>query len=325
LSQELHAKFSDLITGRNLLAYSAGVDSTALFFLLMEHDVKFDIAIMNYGKREQAKEEVEYARALANRYAKKLYVRDAHLDEANFEAEARAARYEFFDEIIHKEGYTRLITAHHLGDRLEWFFMRLVRGSGAAELSGFDRVERRGDYEVVRPLCDCDKRELTAYLKAHAIKYFVDESNFDVGYERNFWRKNFSEPLLANYKQGIAKSFELLSHDKAQLTVGEWRQIKDLYIIRRGENELRLVAKIAKYFGVVMSSAQRDEVERTDTCVISGRMAVGKNQNQIYIAPYVHPPKMDEDFKEKARTSHIPPNVRGYIYEAGIEIEGLEF
>ena len=42
---------------KNLLAFSAGVDSSALFFLLLEHDIKFDIALVNYGTRETSDKE----------------------------------------------------------------------------------------------------------------------------------------------------------------------------------------------------------------------------------------------------------------------------
>ena len=59
----------ELLKGKkNLLAFSGGVDSTALFFLLLKSDIRFDIAIVNYGQREQSKEEVLYAQELSNRY-----------------------------------------------------------------------------------------------------------------------------------------------------------------------------------------------------------------------------------------------------------------
>ena len=55
----------------NLLAFSGGVDSSALFFILMDRGIEFDIAIVNYHKREQSIKEVEYAKHLAKKYNKK--------------------------------------------------------------------------------------------------------------------------------------------------------------------------------------------------------------------------------------------------------------
>ena len=52
-------------TKKNLLAFSAGVDSSALFFILLEKDIEFDIAIVDYNLRIQSKDEIQYAKQLA--------------------------------------------------------------------------------------------------------------------------------------------------------------------------------------------------------------------------------------------------------------------
>ena len=65
----------------NLLAFSAGVDSTALFFYLLEKNIPFDIAIVNYHTRATSDEEVEYAKNLAKRYNKKIFIKDCFLDK----------------------------------------------------------------------------------------------------------------------------------------------------------------------------------------------------------------------------------------------------
>ena len=43
--------FSKIKNSKNLLAFSGGVDSTALFFLLLKENISFDIAIVNYNVR----------------------------------------------------------------------------------------------------------------------------------------------------------------------------------------------------------------------------------------------------------------------------------
>jgi len=45
-------------TNKNLLAFSAGVDSSALFFILKQNNIDFDIAIVDYNLRAQSKDEV---------------------------------------------------------------------------------------------------------------------------------------------------------------------------------------------------------------------------------------------------------------------------
>lgn len=82
----MNLNFNEINTKRNLLAFSAGIDSSALFFLLLEKNIPFDIAIVNYNVREQSKDEVEYAKQLANKYNKKIYIKDVKLENiSNFE------------------------------------------------------------------------------------------------------------------------------------------------------------------------------------------------------------------------------------------------
>ncbi len=45
----------------------------------------------------------------------------------------------------------------------------------------------------------------------------IDESNSDEKYERNLFRKHFSDPLISEYKEGIKRSFTYLREDKKQL------------------------------------------------------------------------------------------------------------
>ena len=85
---------------KNLLAFSAGVDSTTLLFLLLEAKISFDIAIVDYGLREESKEEVSYAKRLAKKYHFTCYIHEAEPIKKNFEANARAIRYEFFETLI---------------------------------------------------------------------------------------------------------------------------------------------------------------------------------------------------------------------------------
>ena len=109
---------------KNLLAFSGGADSTALFFLLLKHNIKFDIAIVDYGIRKQSKEEVSYAKEISSSNSLTCYVYNAPKIKQNFEAKAREIRYGFFEELIEKYKYENLLTAHHLGDRFEWMLMK---------------------------------------------------------------------------------------------------------------------------------------------------------------------------------------------------------
>jgi len=175
-----------LSSGANLLAFSHGIDSTALFYILHEAGVKFDLAIVDHNAREQSKFEVESAKELVSKFGKKIYIKSVNLGKSNFEKNAREARYEFFGEICQKFGYENLILAHQFDDKFEWFLMQLGKGAGLKELFGMSELERREHFWLVRPLLNLRKKELQNYLDERGLHYFVDETNLEGKLKRSF-------------------------------------------------------------------------------------------------------------------------------------------
>ncbi len=301
---------------KNLLAFSGGVDSSALFFYLLERDIPFDIAIVNYHTRDTSDEEVDYAKTLAKKYNKKIYIKDCFLNKFS-EKEARDCRYKFFEKIIKEKNYQTLILAHQLNDRFEWFLMQLSKGAGLKELIAMNEKEKRDFYKIWRPFYNKSKDEILEYLNKNNIKYFLDKSNFDEKYKRNFIRANFANEFIKLFKNGVKKSFEYLEIDKKLLIKENWQNKEKLFFFKK-ENpqiDIKKADLIAKKLGILLTKSQRDEIKKTNfSCVIQGKIAIDSNEEMIYIAPFVKT-KMDKEFKEKMRKEKIPPKVRGYIYE----------
>ena len=312
-----------LKSGRNLLAFSHGVDSTALFYILDEAGVKFDLAIVDYNVRAQSKDEIASARQLATKFNKQIYVKSVRLGESNFEHEARAARYDFFAEICREHGYENLILAHQFDDKFEWFLMQLGRGAGLSELLGMQELETREDYMIARPLLCVRKCELERFLRKRNLKYFTDETNLTEQFKRGRVRTKFSEPFLNEYFSGVKKSFEFLATDALNLTPEISNPAPKIYLVKRGANELRGVGLTCKRLGLVLSSAQRNEcarcLENGTDCVLGGKVAVGAGANFIFVTPYVKP-AMDKKFKEVCRTLKIPPINRGFLFAEGVDL-----
>jgi len=311
---------------KNLLAFSGGVDSSALFFILLSNHIDFDIATVNYNTRENSKLEAEYAKALAKEFQKEIFLKETSLPSSNFEHTARKIRYDFFEKIIKEKHYDNLITAHQLDDKLEWFLMQFAKGAGLSEILGLNEITTKEDHTLVRPLLEYTKEELLEYLKQNGIKYFIDESNQDERYKRNRFRKAFSAPLLKEYKEGIKKSFEYLEKDKELISCeNEIKNIEDLYIFTKCENDLqniRVIDKILKKLGYILSKAQRDEIIQKKDVVISDSFSVVMQDDKIFISPYTKI-KMPKSFKESCRIKKIPPKIRGYLYEKKIDLLSL--
>ena len=306
-----------LKSGRNLLAFSHGVDSTALFYLLDEAGVKFDLAIVDYNVRAQSKDEVASARDLAAKFNKQIYVKSVRLGESNFEHEARAARYDFFAEICREHGYENLILAHQFDDKFEWFLMQLGRGAGLSELLGMQELEAREDYVIARPLLGVRKCELERFLRERNLKYFNDETNLTDRFKRGCVRAKFSEPFLDEYFNGVKKSFEFLATDALNLIPEISNPAPKIYLVKRGRGELRGVDQACKRLGLVLSSAQRNEcarcLENSAGCVLGSKVAVGAGKNFIFVTPYIKA-AMEKKFKEACRTLKIPPINRGFLF-----------
>ena len=301
---------------KNLLAFSGGVDSTALFFKLLEQNIKFDIAIVDYGLRKQSKDEVAYAQKLCKLYNKKCFLKEFPSDLKFSEKVARDFRYEFFEHIIMYENYKNLLTAHQLNDKFEWFLMQLGRGAGLAELIGMQEKEDRDNYNLIRPLLGYTKKELQEYLDKKDIKYFIDKSNFDSKYKRNHIRASYSDEFLAEFGQGLKKSFEYLEKDKLSLLSNITMYIKDdLTIFDWDEDDnvaIRLIDKELKRRGVLISKGTRDEILLQREIIVSDKIAIAITNTQIWIAPKCEV-VMTKEFKEKCRLNKIPNNMRSYI------------
>src|SRR3989339_1043067 len=155
MSELLHLDL--LKEGRVLLAFSGGVDSTALFHLLLEHNIPFDIAHVNYHTRVSSDAEEQSALELAQKPSLQCYVHSCRLGGVNFEHRAREERYKFFGYLMKKHAYTYLLTAHQLNDRLEWLMMQMCRGSGLPEMLGIRSHDRREGIEILRPLLEWDR------------------------------------------------------------------------------------------------------------------------------------------------------------------------
>ena len=309
-----------LRNSKNLLAFSAGVDSTALFFILKEFNIKFDITIVNYGLREAAKEEIKYAKELAKKFNKQIYISDAPKFHNNFEANAREFRYNFFKKIITQNQYNNLITAHQLNDKIEWFLMRFSKGAGINTLSSMQQIENRDSYNLIRPLLNYTKEELLEYLERNSIKYFIDSSNFNKKYERNKFRPLVNE-LLKNSKEGFIKSFDILKQE-AKILNSQYnilKEVKDFRLIKIKTRDIapQAISSTLKELGYLISFREQQTLLKQNSLVIGRVWAIEIIDNLIYIAPYIKT-KLPKEKKEYFRVNKIPPKVRGYLYIGNI-------
>ena len=111
----------------------------------------------------------------------------------SFEEIARDKRYEFFLSLIKKDDI--FLTAHHLNDNIETFFLNFLRGSGISGLSGIKKIRSFGDGFLVRPMLEIKRKQIVDYALENNLNWIEDESNIDPKIPRNFIR-NIIFPIL---------------------------------------------------------------------------------------------------------------------------------
>lgn len=307
-----------LKTGKNLLAFSAGVDSTALFYLLREAGIAFDIAHVNYRTREQSDAEEAHARKLATDYGLQCHCLHAPEITSNFEAEARAVRYRYFEQLIAQGGYDNLLTAHQLDDRFEWLLMQFAKGAGLPELLGMAAIERRKRYILIRPLLLHSKSELREWLNVKGHQFFEDASNTDVHYMRNKIRHTFSSPFIKTYGNGVLQTFAFLERDAKLLETMQIPAAIDstILLLRTSSHRLVMMRQIdqwLKHRGYLLRQGEKKRILQENELVIGRQYALSISSSCTLLTP-ANNSSMPKSFKEKCRKLGIGKMVRPYLY-----------
>lgn len=185
---------------RFIVAYSGGLDSTVLLHALatlrVEMNFVVEAAHVHHGLQSEADRWVAHCRGFCKRLAVacRVFRVDAHPKAGESpEAAARAARYDVLRTLLHDNAC--LMTAHHRDDQAETVLLQLLRGAGPEGLAAMPAVTDFAHGYHMRPLLGYSRAELLRYAQDHDLDWIDDPSNFDVGYDRNFLRRELFPPL----------------------------------------------------------------------------------------------------------------------------------
>ena len=194
-----------------LLAVSGGVDSMVLWNLVDQSGFNYTIAHCNFGLRGQESDQDEaFIRQMAESFAADLYVKQFDVSDyrsdkvISTQMAARDLRYEWFDQLLKKEGFDKLLTAHHLNDNIETVLLNQIRGTSILGLSGIPYTNGR----LVRPLLSFSKSQLLDYAKTVQLQWREDSSNEKTDYRRNYVRHEVV-PKLEALTPGFLNTFSI--------------------------------------------------------------------------------------------------------------------
>jgi tRNA(Ile)-lysidine synthase len=190
------------------VAFSGGADSLALLLVMWAHwpERRDRLVALHFNHRLRGREsaaEEKFCREvcaalgvrlrvgqwkIAGRALRPTVGRKAR--PAISEAEARAARHDFFARELKKLGTRTLWLAHQQDDIAESMLMRLARGSGTGGLAAPRPCQEMDDGRIhLRPLLTLKKAELAAVLRKAGAEWREDSSNDREDHFRNRIRR----------------------------------------------------------------------------------------------------------------------------------------
>ena len=213
------------ISGEKFVAaVSGGSDSLCLAYFskiyTSEFKNKAHIVIVDHKLRKES-----YAEALnVKKILKRKKIKSTILSwkgkvpKSNIQKNARNIRYSLISNYCLKNNIKYLLTAHHIDDQIENFFIRLLRGSGLTGLSSMSESTKLNDnLKVIRPFLNLNKKDLKFVTLSFFKTYIKDSSNDDEKFLRVRIRKyrNIMEKEGLHTSKIIKTINNLLSANKA--------------------------------------------------------------------------------------------------------------
>ena len=203
-----------------VVGVSGGPDSICLVDLLNEikndGKINFELVVchINHMIREEAGEDEEFVRKYCEEKQIPFFVKHAKVEEIakdmkiGTEEAGRKVRYDFFEEILEKNGANKIATAHTKNDNAETVLMNLIRGSGTVGLKGIQVIR---DDKYIKPLIDISREEIENYCEENKLNPRHDKTNDENIYTRNKVRNILIPCIKKEFNPNIIDTIDRLS------------------------------------------------------------------------------------------------------------------
>ena len=197
---------------------SGGPDSICMLDILkdLKEELKFELIVchVNHLIREEAISDEEYVVNYCKvnnikYYVKRIDVKKyADNNKQGTEEAGRNVRYEFFEEILQKEGANKIAIAHNKNDKIETIIMNMLRGSG---ISGLKGIEPKRENKYIRPLIETERTSIEEYCEEKNLRPRIDKTNFINDCTRNKIRNIVIPYIKEEFNPNIINTMDRLS------------------------------------------------------------------------------------------------------------------
>jgi tRNA(Ile)-lysidine synthase len=185
------------------VAVSGGADSVCLLDILCAlrplWRLRLTVLHLNHGLRgAESDDDAAFVVDLAREYDLPVQVEKVSVGATagNLEEVGRKARRDLFRRVLASGAVSRVATGHTRSDQAETVLFRLLRGAYTTGLRGILPVTAEG---LVRPLLDCTRDEVLAWLGERKLRWREDSTNADPAFARNRIRRELLPQLTANW------------------------------------------------------------------------------------------------------------------------------
>ena len=214
------------------VAVSGGPDSLALAFFTKVYSEKYGLNVKYFIvdhklRNESTFEALKVKKTLGNISIKSeiLTWKKKKISVAP-PSQSRKKRYELLFSKCKKYKIKNLILGHHIDDKFENFFIRMIRGSGLKGLISFDKNTEIEGMNLVRPLIEFEKKDLI-YVSSNIFRFFIeDPSNHNPKYSRTRVRK-----IISNFQMNG------LDKEKLNLTLQNLKKSNEVIIYYVEQNK----------------------------------------------------------------------------------------
>lgn len=287
---------SELLRGGVLLALSGGADSVFLLHLLAKHArekgfLLLALHVNHHLRGKEATRDAEFCRTLCNSLGVRFECLDVDVDaerkkgKIGTEEAARRVRYRALREALSRHPELSCIaTAHHATDQLETVMFQMLRGGGLRAVGGMSPVR----FPIIRPLLCLSRKEIEGALADAGGIYVTDSTNADIGYTRNYLRREILPRLFRinrSPERAVFRMTEAISHDNALLDELAWAARKDAPVCGDGIDAIYLSSlheALRRRVIVLLYEEQRDKdashiaIEHTHIVSISRLLRSGR-------------------------------------------------
>lgn len=300
-----HLSFRFPSTTKLIVAVSGGADSVALLDILHQAGFPCVVAHCNFHLRGAESDRDEaFVRSLANHYHLPFRKIDfqtlsyALIKSISIEMAARELRYDWFRQLLVREGAEVIAVAHHSDDVIETFLMNMSRGTGIKGLTGIKELTD----DVWRPLLSVSRKDINDYLQARGLSHVEDSTNADTLYTRNKFRNEIIPSLQSAYptfKNNLLNTIDNLRQaedfirqqlqekkDKLLLQQDNLHYIIPLTLLREEKSLPFLLYELLTPFG--FSSSAIEDIEKSISSDHPGHRFYNKKKSWMLVQERDH-------------------------------------